>query len=84
MYRRVLGLRRQHPWLVDAVVTTEQVTNAHVLVRARARAGEGALTLALNLADEPHALAEGSRVLAAEPAVSSGAVAPHGWAVLQG
>jgi len=83
VYRRVLGLRRRHPWLVDAVTSTEQVSNEHLLVHARARRGEGALTLVLNLADDARPL-PGGEVLDAEPAVQDGAVAPHGWAVLEG
>jgi cyclomaltodextrinase / maltogenic alpha-amylase / neopullulanase len=84
VYRRVLALRRQHPWLVDAVTSTEQVTNEHLVVRARARHGDEALTLALNLDDEPYALTGGAAALLAVPALEGGAVAPHGWAVLQG
>ena len=60
VYRRVFSLRRQHPWLVDAVTSTEQVTNTHLLVHARARTGEGALTLALNLGDDPYGLPAGA------------------------
>ena len=71
VYRRVFSLRRQHAWLVDAVTTTEQVANDHLLVHARARNGDGALTLALNLGDAPYAAPNGS-------------VAPHDWAVLEG
>ena len=80
----MIGLRRRHPWLVDAVIETEQVDNAHVVVRARARHGEQSLALALNLAGEPFALADSAEVLEAEPAVAGGAVAPHGWAVVAG
>lgn len=81
VYRRVLSLRRRHPWLVDAVTSTEQVSNEHLLVRARARQGEGSLTLALNLADAAYDLPAGE-VLTAEPALVQGRVAPHGWAVV--
>ncbi len=52
VYQRVFGLRRRHPWLVDAVISTEKVANEHLLVHARARRGDEALTLALNLGDE--------------------------------
>lgn len=84
VYRRIIALRRRHVWLVDAVTTTEQVTNEYLLVRARARRGDEALTLALNLGDRPYALPAGSAVVAAEPAVRDDAVPPHGWAVLEG
>ena len=72
VYRRVFSLRRRHAWLVDAVTSTEQVTNEHLLVHARARSGDGALTLALNLGDEPYAPPSGD------------VVPPHDWAVLEG
>jgi cyclomaltodextrinase len=84
VYRRVLSVRRQHAWLVDAVISTEQVANEHLLVHARAREGEGALTLALNLGDDPYALPGGAAALTGGPSVESGVVPPHGWAVLEG
>ena len=43
VYRRVIGLRRRNPWLVDAVIETEQVENARLVVRARARHGDAVL-----------------------------------------
>jgi hypothetical protein len=60
------------------------VDKAHLVVRARARHGKQSLALALNLAGEPFALANGADVLEAEPTVAGGAVAPHGWAVVRG
>lgn len=84
VYRRVLALRRRHAWLVDAVTSTEQVTNEHLLVHARARHGDDALTLALNLADEAYALPAGASVLAAGPQASDGRLPAHGWAVFEG
>jgi glycosidase len=81
VYRRVIGLRRRHPWLVDAVITTEQVDQAHLVVRSRARKSDDTLALALNLTDAPFALPSGAEVLEAEPASADGAVAAHGWAV---
>ncbi|HSU35985.1 MAG TPA: alpha-amylase family glycosyl hydrolase [Propionibacteriaceae bacterium] len=83
VYRTMIGLRRRHPWLVDAVIETDQVAHAHIVVRSHARHGDESLTLALNLASKPFALARGAKVLEAEPAVSDGAVAPHGWAVVE-
>jgi cyclomaltodextrinase / maltogenic alpha-amylase / neopullulanase len=81
-YRRVIGLRRRNPWLVDAMIETEQVDNASVVIRARARHGEQSLALALNLTGEPLALADSAEVLEAEPDLGDGAVAAHGWAVI--
>jgi hypothetical protein len=82
-YRRVIGLRRRNPWLLDAMIETEQVDNAHLVVRARARNGEQSLALALNLTGEPLALGDSAEVLEAEPDLADGAVAPHGWAVVR-
>ena len=84
VYRRMIGLRRRHPWLVDAIIETEQVENARVVIRSRARHGEETLALALNLADVSLPLPDGAGVLEAEPAVAGGAIPPHGWAVVAG
>ncbi|HZA72819.1 MAG TPA: alpha-amylase family glycosyl hydrolase [Propionibacteriaceae bacterium] len=82
-YRRMLGLRRRHPWLVDAVVTTDQVANDHLLVHAAARREPGQrLSLVLNLADRPYAALERGAALEASSPLVEAAVAPHGWAVL--
>jgi len=81
-YRRMIGLRRRHPWLVDGAIEIELVDNARLVVRSRARHGEESLVLALNLASEPLVLANAAEVLEAQPAVAGGAVAPHGWAVV--
>ena len=84
-YRRAIGLRRRHPWLVDAQIELTQVEDARVVVRARARQGGNTLHLSLNLTDDPMPLPAGSRredrVLEAEPATDRSIVAPHGWAV---
>ena len=32
VYRRVIGLRRRNPWLVDAVIDTEQVDDARLVI----------------------------------------------------
>lgn len=84
LYRQLIGLRRRHPWLVDAVIGTEQVAYARIVVRSRARHGDESLLLALNLADEPLPLPAGGQVLEAGPAQPDGAVPPHGWAFLTG
>jgi glycosidase len=81
VYRRVIGLRRRNPWLVDAVTSVDEVTNEHLVVRSRARAGTEELVLALNLTDAPYALPAGARLVESEPASDDGRVAPHGWAV---
>jgi glycosidase len=84
VYRRLIGLRRRNPWLVDAIIETEQVDDAHLVVRSRSRLGEQSLVLALNLADEPFAFAAGAQVLEADPVSADGTVSSHGWAVVAG
>jgi glycosidase len=83
-YRRMIGLRRRHPWLVDGVIEIELADKARLVVRSRARHGVESLTLALNLAGEPLVLTDVVEVLEAQPAGSGGTVAPHGWAVVAG
>jgi glycosidase len=83
-YRRMIGLRRRNPWLVDAMIEIEQVDNARIVIRSRARRGEHSLALALNLTGEPFALTDSAEVLEAEPELGDGVVAPHGWAVVAG
>jgi cyclomaltodextrinase / maltogenic alpha-amylase / neopullulanase len=83
-YRRVIALRRRHPWLADATIEVEQLANAHLVIRSRAREGEESLALALNLSAEPFTLVEAGDVLEAEPADSVRDVAPHGWAFVAG
>ncbi|HWI01674.1 MAG TPA: alpha-amylase family glycosyl hydrolase [Propionibacteriaceae bacterium] len=83
-YRRMLGLRRRNPWLVDGVIEIEMVDKARLVLRSRARRGEESLVLALNLASEPLVLPKAARALEAEPAFADGAVAAHGWAVVVG
>ena len=81
-YRRVIGLRRRNPWLVDAMIEIKEVDNARLIIQARARQGEQSLALALNLTDKPFVLPDNPEVLEAEPDLADGAVAPHGWAVI--
>ena len=39
VFGRVIGLRRCNPWLVDAMIETEQVNLADLVVQAKARHG---------------------------------------------
>ncbi len=82
-YRRMIGLRRRHPWLVDGVLPIELVEKARLIVRSRARLGEESLTLALNPEATPLMLSNAAEMLEAQPALA-GAVPPHGWAVTAG
>ena len=56
-YRRMISLRRRHPWLVDARVEVGTLTNEQLAVTATSRAGSDRLLLLLNLSDEPASLA---------------------------
>ncbi|MCC6495832.1 MAG: alpha-amylase [Propionibacteriaceae bacterium] len=50
-YTELIGIRRRHPWLVEAVATTSEVTNTFIAIRLE---GNGqALTLRLNTGDQP-------------------------------
>jgi cyclomaltodextrinase len=83
-YRRLIGLRRRHPWLVDAVISTADVADEHLVVHAESRRGpERRLSLVLNLAGRPYPVGGGPTVLEASAPLVAGAVEPHGWAVLQ-
>ncbi len=83
-YRQMLGLRRRHPWLVDAVVATAEVAKDHLVVHAAARRDpDSRLSLVLNLADRPYAAPVGGTVLESSSPLVAGAVAAHSWAVLR-
>jgi hypothetical protein len=81
----MVGLRRRHPWLVDAIVSTAEVANAHLVVHAEARRQPvRRLTLVLNLAEEPFTVPVNGEVLEASSPPAQTAVPPHAWAVLTG
>ncbi|MCW2810350.1 MAG: glycosyl hydrolase, family 13 [Friedmanniella sp.] len=85
VYRQVIGIRRRHPWLTDARISTSGVANEHMLITARSRTDETiALGLLLNLADEPAPLPPGSTVVDSLTPVSGGQLPGHSWAVLSG
>ncbi len=82
LYQRLIGVRRRHPWLGSAQVRTSGLANEHVLVHAAGPGGQ-ALTLALNLADEPLRLPARAAVVEAAKPVRRGSLPAHGWAVLR-
>lgn len=50
-YTELISIRRRHPWLVDAGVATDELTNTFIAIHLT---GEGQqLTLRLNIGDEP-------------------------------
>ena len=88
LHRRLIALRRRHPWLHEARTTVEHVTNDVVVYVSRR--GDDALTVVLNVADTPctvtvpgaaHVL-EGSAALAGDGGAATATVTAHGWAVL--
>ncbi|GAA3644115.1 DUF3459 domain-containing protein [Microlunatus ginsengisoli] len=80
----MIGFRRHHPWLVDGVLEIELVEKARLVVRSRARHGQEALTLALNLGSTSMPLNDAAEVLEAQPAPPGTAAPPHGWVVTAG
>ena len=82
-YRQVLGMRRRNSWLVDAVITTADVANDHLVVRAAGRhEPDRRLSLVLNLADRPYAAPDGGELVESSAPLVGGAIAPHSWVVL--
>jgi cyclomaltodextrinase len=88
LHRRLISLRRRHPWLHRARTTVEHVANDHIVLVSRSDAN--ALTVALNVSDTactvptPGATSvlegEASLTGAGDSAIAS--LPPHGWAVL--
>lgn len=62
LHQRLIGLRRRHPWLVDARTTVEHVTDTTMALRSAPRHGAdarplgdgGGLVLLLSVDDAPH------------------------------
>lgn len=81
LHQRLLGLRRRHPWLTRASVSTRDLHNASVVVELRSPDGPERLDLALNLADAPLPLPAGEVLTGSD--TSSGSVPPHGWTVVR-
>lgn len=47
IHQRLIGVRRRHPWLVDAITETVEVSNERLVYRSRARHGDGSITVEL-------------------------------------
>jgi cyclomaltodextrinase len=88
LHRRLIALRRRHPWLHRARSTVDHVTNDQVVLVSRS--GDVAITVALNVADAPCTvpvpgathLLEGSADLAGAGPGATATLASHGWTVL--
>jgi glycosidase len=68
MYQRLVALRRRNPWLLDATLTTPEVSNATMLLECRS--DDRRLRLALNISDE-------------RATIGGLAVAPHDFVVAE-
>jgi glycosidase len=80
LHRRLIGMRRRAPWLVDAALSVRSVTNTTIVIDLIGSDGQR-MTLALNASDEPFEVAsdgvagqgtDGERVT----------VDPRSWAVV--
>jgi glycosidase len=86
LYRRLIAFRRRTPWLTDARIATSDVENTSIRITAVPRAGDAvnsgeALTLVLNLADDPVALPAGAETVETSHPDQPEHVAAHGWAI---
>jgi glycosidase len=66
VYKDLVRVRRDHPWLVDAQLSTADVTDTTMTIHLRS--GDGHLTLTLNVGDE-------------SASVGGVAVEPHSYAI---
>jgi glycosidase len=86
LHRLLIGVRRRHPWLVDATIMTPDVLTNEVLA-VRLTAGEDVLGVVLNVGDAPADAAlpmSVGEVVAGRATVRGGSVRvpPHGFALL--
>jgi cyclomaltodextrinase / maltogenic alpha-amylase / neopullulanase len=85
-HRALIAVRRRHPWLVRAHSDVIELDNRQIVIRTAT--GDGAVLVALNLADDPVELptADATAVVAGAGAVEAGHIRlpARGWAVLEG
>ncbi|MBA8794655.1 glycosidase [Friedmanniella endophytica] len=92
LYRMLIAVRRRHPWLVDAELRTEDLSNEQVAVVLTARAGaeHGRLALLLNVGEKSAELVPGDgdwtvvERSPGDPGRGPSVVGAHGWSVLAG
>ncbi|MBW0105889.1 alpha-amylase family protein [Pseudonocardia sp. KRD291] len=88
LHQQLIGLRRRHPWLVDARTTVEHVTDTTMALRSAPRHdGGGGLVLLLSADDEPFRFPDElhGEVLAEATATDDPLhLAPHTWRILTG
>ena len=61
VHQDLLGLRRRHPWLVDARTETVSLTNTHYVYVARAERGPQSLRVELDVTGSPSAVVSDDR-----------------------
>ena len=87
VHQRLIGLRRRHPWLVQAHTTVEHVTNTTLALRSTHRHGGAGLVLLLSVDDQSQrfpAELTGEVVESAAPADDPLQMPPHSWRILTG
>ncbi|HEY5822026.1 MAG TPA: alpha-amylase family glycosyl hydrolase [Propionibacteriaceae bacterium] len=84
LYRRVIGVRRRHPWLVDAQVSAGEASDEQLVITARPRHEDHpGLLLALNLHDHPVDLPGGAgELVEASAPYEKGQIPAHAWAIV--
>lgn len=83
LHQELIGLRRRHPWLARARTEVRHVSNEQLVYRTAF--GDGALQVALNLADGAALLPVGGRLVAGRADAGEGGtwLPPYGWAVFE-
>ncbi len=85
LHQELFGLRRRHPWVVDATTEVSELSNTAARITVAQRGGGASLVLALNLGTEPVAAPAGERLAVSDPSWGdAGSVPPTGWAVHSG
>ncbi|RZT84323.1 glycosidase [Pseudonocardia sediminis] len=88
LHQRLIGLRRRHPWLVDARTTVEHVTDTTIALRSAPREGDGGgLVLLLSVDDAPFRFPDelhGEVQAEAAPTDDPLLLEPHTWRILTG
>ncbi|HVK44085.1 MAG TPA: alpha-amylase family glycosyl hydrolase [Micropruina sp.] len=77
LYRTLIALRRQHPWLVDGVVNTRDLTNGSAVVQVAGP--DQVIELALNISDAEGPAPIGEVLLCSNKCGDT--VPAHGWAI---
>lgn len=88
LHQRLIGLRRRHPWLVDARTTVEHVTDTTMALRSTPRHDDGGgLVLLLSVDDAARRFPDelnGEILAEAGPTDDPLLLDPHTWRILTG